>query len=138
MLYYSSQKFIRNNDSLFLNIPKKSNLLSSLQILNVYKFDCSFSFRTITATSLRCYTNCEHQDSHKRGYFPGFFYVWYNPMSILNILSFAEVRKSLELQWTPMKKQVWSFTLKIIKSWDLMRYQWGYICLKVKVKSYNW
>ena len=54
-------------------------------------------------TTLRCYTNGGHQDSHKKGYFPGFFYVWYDPMSMLNILSSAEVRKQLALQWTHLE-----------------------------------
>ena len=48
-------------------------------------------------TTLRCYTNGGHQYSHKKGYFPGFFYVWYNIMSMLNILSFAEVRNKFRI-----------------------------------------
>ena len=38
-------------------------------------------------------TNGDHQDSHLIGDLPGFFPVWFNKKSILNILSFAEVRK---------------------------------------------
>ena len=42
---------------------------------------------------LRAYTNGGHQDSNEEGDLPGFFRVWYNPRSMLNILSFRDVRK---------------------------------------------
>ena len=42
---------------------------------------------------LRAYTNGGHQDSNEEGDLPGFFKVWYNPSSMLNILSFRDVRK---------------------------------------------
>ena len=41
--------------------------------------------------SIRAFTNGGYQDSFDRGTLPGFFDVWYNPDSMLNILSFAEV-----------------------------------------------
>lgn len=40
---------------------------------------------------LRAYTNGGHQDSTHVGTLPGFLSVWYNPDSMLNILSFSEV-----------------------------------------------
>jgi hypothetical protein len=42
---------------------------------------------------LRALTNGGHQDSHMVGDFPNLGEVWYNPHSIANILSLAEVRK---------------------------------------------
>ena len=46
---------------------------------------------------LRAYTNGGHQDSTKVADLPGFFKVWFNPKSMLNILSFAEVRKKFRV-----------------------------------------
>ena len=34
-----------------------------------------------------------HQDSNKKGDFPGFFKVWFNPKSRANILFFKDARK---------------------------------------------
>jgi hypothetical protein len=48
---------------------------------------------TESSKTLRAYTNGGHQDSNQEGDFPGFFKVWYNPKSMLNILSFKDVRK---------------------------------------------
>ena len=42
-------------------------------------------------TVLRAFTNGGFQDSFEVEYFPGFFDVWYNRHSMVNILSFAEV-----------------------------------------------
>ena len=42
---------------------------------------------------LRAYTNGGHQDSNQEGDFPGFFKVWFNLKSRVNILSFKDVRK---------------------------------------------
>ena len=43
--------------------------------------------------TLRAFTNGGHQDSTMDGDFPGFFKVWFNPESRLNILSFKDVRQ---------------------------------------------
>ncbi len=40
---------------------------------------------------LRAVTNGGHQDSNMKGSFDGFFEVWFNPSSILNILSLSQV-----------------------------------------------
>ena len=42
---------------------------------------------------LRVYSNGECQESNLEGDFPGMFKVWHNPKSMLNILSFKDVRK---------------------------------------------
>ena len=46
---------------------------------------------------MRAYTNGGHQDSVYKGYLPGFFEVWYNPQSMLNILSMKDVRKKYRI-----------------------------------------
>ena len=46
---------------------------------------------------LRAYTNGGHQDSTKEGDLPGFFKVWYNPDSMVNILSFRDVRRRFKV-----------------------------------------
>ena len=43
--------------------------------------------------TMRAYSNGGHQDSNQVGNFPGLFTVWYNKNSMLNILSFRDVRK---------------------------------------------
>ena len=43
--------------------------------------------------TLRAITNGGQQDSHLIGDLPGFFPEWFNKNSMLNILSFAQVRK---------------------------------------------
>jgi len=45
----------------------------------------------------RVYTNGGHQDSTHMGHLPGFFDVWYNLHSRLNILSFAEVAQKFRI-----------------------------------------
>ena len=40
------------------------------------------------SAGIRAYTNGAHQDSHLHGIFQKFFEIWYNPKSILNILSY--------------------------------------------------
>ena len=101
-----------NQESIIHNIKNKDCKYSSSDIFldsgsscSVFDNDQILENIVESKTTLRCYTNGGHQDSHKKGYFPGFFYVWYDPMSMLNILLFAEVRTSLELQWTPIKIQ---------------------------------
>ena len=42
---------------------------------------------------MRAMTNGGHQDSHCVGLFPGFFEIYYNHKSLLNILSTRDVRK---------------------------------------------
>jgi hypothetical protein len=44
-------------------------------------------------STLRAYTNGGYQDSHEIAMLPGYFEVWYNPNSMVNILVYADVRK---------------------------------------------
>ena len=46
---------------------------------------------------LRGYTNGGHQDSEWKGTVPGLVDVWYNPRSMLNILSWSDVRKKYRI-----------------------------------------
>ena len=99
-----SVKFMFHQESIIHNINKNDCNYSSTDILLDSGSSCSvFNNNKILKnivdnnTTLRYYTNGGHQDLHKRGHVPGFFYVWYNPMSMLNILSFAEVRKTFRI-----------------------------------------
>ena len=47
--------------------------------------------------NLRAYSNGGSQDSNLEGDFPGMFKVWYNPSSMMNILSFKDVRKHFRI-----------------------------------------
>ena len=47
--------------------------------------------------TLRSITNGGKLDHNMMGYLPGFFEVWYNPESRLNILSWADVRKKFRI-----------------------------------------
>ena len=46
---------------------------------------------------LRAYTNGGHQDSDIEGNLSGGFKVWYNPSSMINILSFGDARKVVQV-----------------------------------------
>ena len=46
---------------------------------------------------LKAFTNGGLQESEYRGFLPGFFEVWYNPESMINILSFDEVSKRFRI-----------------------------------------
>lgn len=46
---------------------------------------------------LKAFTNGGSQESEYRGFLPGFFEVWYNPESMINILSFDEVSKRFRI-----------------------------------------
>ena len=47
--------------------------------------------------TMRAYSNGGHQDSNLVGDFPAMFEVWYNPESMLNIMSFKDVRKHFRI-----------------------------------------
>ena len=47
--------------------------------------------------TLKAYTNGGRQDSTKVGDLPGFFTVWYNPNSMINILSWADVSRKFRI-----------------------------------------
>ena len=48
-------------------------------------------------STLRAYTNGGHQDSSLQGDLPGFFCVWYNPSSMVNILAWCDVRRKFRI-----------------------------------------
>ena len=50
-----------------------------------------------SGTIMRAVTNGGHQDSDHTGLFPGFFEVWLNKESLLNILSMRDVRKHFRM-----------------------------------------
>ena len=53
---------------------------------------------------LRALTNGGHQDSNMIGDFPNLGQVWYNPDSIANILSLADVRKVCKISMDTSKE----------------------------------
>ena len=50
-----------------------------------------------TSQTLRAYTNGGHQDSNMKGEVPGLIEVWFNPNSMINILSWSDVRKKYRI-----------------------------------------
>ena len=88
-------------------------------------------------TTLRYYTNGEHQNSHKKGYFAGFFYVWYNTMSMLNILSFAEVRKKFRITMDTNKETSMNVHLENNKIMKFKEVSSGLYLYKDKWKVIN-
>ena len=57
-------------------------------------------------TKLRAYTNRGHQDSKEIVTPPGYFDVWYNPESMVNILSFADIRKRFRVTIDSQKEAI--------------------------------
>ena len=53
---------------------------------------------------LRAFTNGGSQESEFKGFLPGFFEVWYNPDSMINILSFDEVSKKFRITMDTAKE----------------------------------
>ena len=47
--------------------------------------------------TMRAITNGGHQDSNKKGILPGFFPVWVNPHSRLNILAWSDIRRKFRI-----------------------------------------
>ena len=88
-MFYQEEK-IHNINNKDRNYSSSDILLDSGSFCSVFSNDERLENIKDIDTTLRCYTNGGHQDSHKKGYFPGLFYVWYNPMSMLNILSFPK------------------------------------------------
>ena len=95
---------IHNINNKDCNYSSSDILLESGSSCSVLNNDEILENIVDSKTTLRCYTNGGHQYSHKKGYFPGFFYVWYNIMSMLNILSFVEVRKKFKITMDTYKK----------------------------------
>ena len=68
-------------------------LLDSQSTVSVFKNRQMLSNIRCSGHTLRAMTNGGHQDSNMIGDFPNLGPVWYNPASIANILSLADVRK---------------------------------------------
>ena len=68
-------------------------LLDSQSTISVFKNPTMLTNIRRSAHTLRALTNGGHQDSNMVGDFPNLGVVWYNPESIANILSLADVRK---------------------------------------------
>jgi hypothetical protein len=68
-------------------------LLDSQSTISVFKNRAMLTNVRRSPRTLRALTNGGHQDSTMIGDFPNLGVVWYNPHSIANILSLADVRK---------------------------------------------
>ena len=94
---FLQEVIIHNINNEDCNYSCSDILLDSGSSCSVFNNDEILENTVDSETKLICYTNDRHQDSYKMGYFPGFFYEWYTPMSMLNILSFAEVRNKFRI-----------------------------------------
>ena len=55
-------------------------------------------------STLRVYTNGSYQESTQKGMLPGFFEVWFNKESMVNILSFSDVAKKICITMDTLKQ----------------------------------
>ena len=79
---------LRDTESILIDTGSKCSVFNNARYLK--------NIRQSSAT-LRAYTNGGHQDRHEIGELPGLFPVWYNPHSMLNILSFSEGSKHFRI-----------------------------------------
>ena len=70
--------------------------------------------------TLRSHSNGGSQDSNWVGYFPGMFKVWLNKKSMLNILSFSDVRKHFRIT---LDTAVESTTKVHLSSTEVLRFE---------------
>jgi hypothetical protein len=75
-------------------IPKHWVLLDSQSTVSVFNNPVMLKNLRKSSTPLKVFTNGGCQISHLIGDIPNFGTVWYNPNSLANILSLAEVRKN--------------------------------------------
>jgi hypothetical protein len=75
-------------------IPKHWVLLDSQSTVSVFNNPVMLKNLHKSSTPLKVFTNGGCQISHLIGDIPNFGTVWYNPNSLANILSLAEVRKN--------------------------------------------
>ena len=87
-LQLNVRKAMRNTkiytDSLLINT------VSTCSVFNCEKMLINVKKRNKT---LRAFTSGRHQDSNLVGNLPGFFQVWFNPYSMINILAWSNVRE---------------------------------------------
>ena len=74
-----------------------SILLDTGSTVSVFKNRDLLKNVKTSENTLCAYTNGGHQDSSLQGDLPGFFRVWYNPSSMVNILAWCDVRKKFRI-----------------------------------------
>lgn len=74
-----------------------SILIDSGSTCSVFHNKVLLQHITKSSTTLRAFTNGGHQDSKHVGWLPGFFPVWYNPQSMMNILAWCDVRRKFRI-----------------------------------------
>ena len=83
-----------------VNLNKGVNYSDTNILLNIGSTTLVFNNKTMllnlrrSKKTIRSYLNGGYQESNLEGYFPGMFKTWYTPKSMLNILSFKDVRKN--------------------------------------------
>jgi hypothetical protein len=81
-----AQHGVLNKHWILLDSQSTISIFTSKHLLhNISKCDIE--------NTIRCYCNGRYQDIDQEGTLPGFGKVYYNPESIANILSLAEVTK---------------------------------------------
>jgi len=91
-----------------------------------------------STNKLRAFTNGGHQDSDMIGCLPHFFDVWYNPESLMNILSFSEVANKYKITMDSSQ----SDTIKVHlnaegKCWKFSKVDSGLYLLNSNSDKYN-
>ena len=83
-------------------------------------------------TRMRAYTNDGYQDSVYKGDFPGFFTVWYNPASMMNILAWRDVRRRFRITVDTDVDNGIHMHLKDGRNLDFMEVESGLYMFKAK------
>ena len=81
----------------FNSIPDISILIDTGSTISVFKNRHLMEDIKRNNNTLRAYTNGGYQDWSLQGHLPGFFRVWYNPSSMVNILAWCDVRKKYRI-----------------------------------------
>ena len=92
------------------SLPDTSVLIDTGSTVSVFKSKGALRNITESASPLRALTNGGYQDSTLQGHLPGFFKVWYNPHSMVNILAWSDIRKKSGSQQTPWKSRLYEYT----------------------------
>ena len=74
-----------------------SVLIDTGSIVSVFKNEKLLEGVSEVNQTMRALTNGGHQDSRMKGILPGFFPVWLNPNSRLNILAWSDVRRKFRI-----------------------------------------
>lgn len=84
----SDDHIMTNRNSILLDIGSNCSVFNNRDLLaGIYK----------STHTLRAYTNVGHQESNMCEMLPGFFEVWYNPDSMMNILALSDVTRKLRI-----------------------------------------